>query len=102
MAQPADRPCAEDAAPADNYQSQGVGLTVPELSGYGPNEVGQGSIYFELDGVQLHKVDCDLRLATRTSSRDTAGNRPLGTWWRSAVEANTCGVVSPGKASEHG
>jgi hypothetical protein len=62
-AQPSDRPCAEDSALADNYQSQGVGLTVPELTAlYGTNEVGQGSIYFELDGVQLHKVDCDLLL----------------------------------------
>jgi hypothetical protein len=63
MAQPIDRPCGEGAAPADNYESQGIGLTVPELTAlYGPNEVGQGSIYFELDGVQLHKVDCDLLL----------------------------------------
>jgi hypothetical protein len=62
-AQPGDRPCAEDAAPADNYQSQGVGLTLPELTAlYGPNDVGQGSIFFEMDGVQLHKVDCDLIL----------------------------------------
>ena len=29
---------------------------------YGPNDVGQGSLFFELDGVQLHKVDCDLIL----------------------------------------
>jgi hypothetical protein len=62
-AQEVDRPCAEAVAPADNYQSQGVGLTVPELTAlYGPNDVGQGSIYFDLDGVQLHKVDCDLIL----------------------------------------
>ena len=65
-AQPVDRPCADDAAPADNYQSQGVGLTLPELTVlYGPNDVGQGSLFFELgelDGVQLHKVDCDLIL----------------------------------------
>jgi hypothetical protein len=61
-AQAVDRPCGDDA-PADNYQSQGVGLTVPELTAlYGPNEVGQGSIYFDFDGVQLHKVDCDLIL----------------------------------------
>jgi hypothetical protein len=63
IAQPIDRPCGEDVAPADDYESEGVGLTVPELTAlYGPNEVGQGSIYFELDGVQLHKVDCDLLL----------------------------------------
>ncbi len=62
-AQGGDRPCGDDA-PADNYQSQGVGLTLPELTSlYGPNEVGQGSLYFELDGVQLHKVDCDLILS---------------------------------------
>ena len=62
-AQPVDRPCAEDTAPADNYQSEGVGLTLPELTAlYGPNDVGQGSIFFEMDGVQLHKVDCDLIL----------------------------------------
>ena len=61
-AQAVNRPCGDDA-PADNYQSQGVGLTVPELRAlYGPNDVGQGSIYFDLDGVQLHKVDCDLIL----------------------------------------
>jgi len=62
-AQGVDRPCGDDA-PVDNYQSQGVGLTLPELTElYGPNEVGQGSLYFELDGVQLHKVDCDLILS---------------------------------------
>src|SRR5215213_2265145 len=66
VAQPVDRPCAKDTAPADNYQSQGVGLTLPELTAlYGPNDVGQGSLIFEsdeLDGVQLHKVNCDLIL----------------------------------------
>ena len=65
IAQPADRPCAEDVAPTDNFQSQGVGLTLPELTAlYGPNDVGQGSLFFELDpdGVQLHKVYCDLLL----------------------------------------
>jgi hypothetical protein len=62
-AQEIDRPCAEEVAPTDNYQSLGVGLTVPELTAlYGPNDVGQGSIFFQLDGVQLHKVDCDLIL----------------------------------------
>jgi hypothetical protein len=64
IAQSVDRPCADVAAPTDNYQSQGVGLTAPELMAlYGPNDVGQGSIFFELDGVQLHMVDCDLILA---------------------------------------
>src|SRR5215208_4215098 len=61
-AQAVDRPCGDDA-PVDDYQSQGVGLTLPELTAlYGPNEVGQGSLYFELDGVELHKRDCDLIL----------------------------------------
>jgi hypothetical protein len=52
-------------APADGFQSQGIGLTLPELTAlYGPNDVGQGSLFFELepDGVQLHKVGCDLIL----------------------------------------
>src|SRR5918997_2984092 len=63
-AQEVDRPCAEEVAPADDFQSQGVGLTLPELTAsYGPHEVGQGSLYFELNGVQLHKVDCDLILS---------------------------------------
>src|SRR3712207_4705940 len=64
-AQEVDRPCAEDVAPDDGYQSQGVGLTLPELTAlYGPNDVGQGSLFFELEpgGVQLHKVECDLLL----------------------------------------
>jgi hypothetical protein len=61
-AQGGDRPCGDDAS-ADDYQSLGVGLTLPELAAlYGPHEVGQGSLYFDLDGVQLHKVDCDLIL----------------------------------------
>ncbi len=63
VAQEVDRPCAEVAPPADNYQSQGIGLTLPELTAlYGPNDVGQGSLFFELEGVELHKVDCDLIL----------------------------------------
>ena len=61
-AQAVDRPCGDDA-PGDDFQSQGVGLTHPELTAlYGPYDVGQGSLFFELDGVQLHKVDCDLIL----------------------------------------
>jgi hypothetical protein len=61
-AQAVDRPCGDDE-PADDFQSQGVGLTLPELTAlYGPYDVGQGSRFFELDGVQLHKVDCDLIL----------------------------------------
>jgi len=62
-AQLVDRPCADDAAPEDDFQSQGVGLTLPELTAlYGPNDVGQGSLFFDMDGVQLHKVNCDLIL----------------------------------------
>ena len=64
-AQTVDRPCAEEVAPADGFQSQGVGLTLAELTAlYGPNDIGQGSLFFELepDGVQLHKVGCDLIL----------------------------------------
>jgi hypothetical protein len=71
-AQGIDRPCGDDA-PADDYQSQGVGLTLPELTAlYGPHEVGQGSLYFALDGVQLHKVDCDLIL---TFPQDGSGDQ---------------------------
>jgi hypothetical protein len=63
VAQEVARPCAEEVAPADGFRSQGVGLTLPELTElYGPYDVGQGSLYFALDGVQLHKVDCDLIL----------------------------------------
>ena len=65
LAQTVDRPCAEEVAPADGFQSKGVGLTLPELTAlYGPNDVGQGSLFFELepDGVQLHKIGCDLIL----------------------------------------
>jgi hypothetical protein len=65
-AQEVDRPCGETVAPADEFQSQGIGLTLPELTAlYGPHDVGQGSLFFELDeldGVQLHKVNCDLIL----------------------------------------
>jgi hypothetical protein len=65
VAQEVDRPCAEEVAPADGFQSQGVGLTLPELTElYGTYDVGQGSLFFELepDAVQLHKVRCDLIL----------------------------------------
>jgi hypothetical protein len=62
-AQEVDRPCAEDVAPADEFESQGVGLTLPELTAlYGPYDAGQGSLIFDLDGVHLHTVGCDLVL----------------------------------------
>jgi hypothetical protein len=62
-AQEVDRPCAGEIAPADGFQSQGVGLTLLELTAlYGPYEVGQGSLIFDLDGVYLHKDRCDLVL----------------------------------------
>jgi hypothetical protein len=62
-AQEIERPCAEEVAPADGFQSQGVGLTLPELTAlYGPYEVGQGSLIFDLDGIRLHKDRCDLVL----------------------------------------
>ncbi len=61
--QPADRPCVVESAPADDFQSRGLGLTVEELGTlYGPSEVGQGSIFFDEEVFQLHKVDCDLVL----------------------------------------
>jgi hypothetical protein len=61
-AQAVEQPCGDDV-PSDNYQSQGVGLTVPELTAlYGPHGFGQGSIYFDMDGVELHKANCDLIL----------------------------------------
>ena len=63
-AQATDRPCVDASAPADDYQSLGIGLTAQELEAlYGEPEIGQGSIYFDYQGVDLHKVDCDLILA---------------------------------------
>ena len=62
-AQEADRPCAEDVAPADDFQSTGIGLTNEELEAlYGEGEIGQGSIIYDFQGIDLHKVDCDLIL----------------------------------------
>lgn len=62
--QPFDQPCAEEAAPPDAFQSPGIGLTAQELaSRYGARQIGQGSIFFEYQGVDLHKDGCDLILA---------------------------------------
>jgi hypothetical protein len=63
-AQTPDRPCVEATAPADGFESVGVGLTAQELEAlYGEPEIGQGSIYFDYRGVDLHMVGCDLILA---------------------------------------
>lgn len=63
-AQPVDRPSAEERAPKDDFQSAGIGLTREELTAwYGPYDVGQGSIFSGYQGVDLHKVGCDLILS---------------------------------------
>ncbi len=63
-AQPVDRPCVEATSPADDFQSAGVGLTLQEMEAlYGEPEIGQGSLIFDYQGVDLHKVGCDLILA---------------------------------------
>jgi hypothetical protein len=62
-AQTTDSPCVEATAPADDFPSVGVGLTQQEMEAlYGEPEIGQGSIYFDYQGVDLHKVGCDLIL----------------------------------------
>ena len=63
-AQEFDRPCAVEAvAPADDFQSTGIGLTSQELVAlYGEGEIGQGSRIHDYQGVNLHKVQCDLVL----------------------------------------
>lgn len=63
-AQSASRPCAEETAPASELQSAGIGLTAHELETlYGEPEIGQGSIFFDYQGVDLHQDGCDLILA---------------------------------------
>jgi hypothetical protein len=63
-AQPANQPCAVEAAPEDEFQSQGLGLTTEELETlYGEREIGQGSIFFDYNGFDLHKDGCDVILA---------------------------------------
>jgi hypothetical protein len=62
-AQEFDRPCAEEVAPTDGFQSTGIGLTSDELEAlYGEGEIGQGSIIYDFQGVNLHRVRCDLIL----------------------------------------
>jgi hypothetical protein len=64
VAQPVERPCAEETAPQDGFRSQGVGLTTSELEElYGTPEIGQGSLVFDFQGVDLHQTGCDLILA---------------------------------------
>jgi hypothetical protein len=64
VAQSVDRPCAEEVVPEDGFQSAGVGLTRPELVAlYGAEEIGQGSLIYDYQGIDLHKVECDLILA---------------------------------------
>lgn len=63
-AQEVDRPCAEAVAPSDDFQSTGIGLTSDELVAlYGEGEIGQGSIFYDFQGIDLHKDGCDLILA---------------------------------------
>jgi hypothetical protein len=60
-AQPADRSCAETTAPDDGFRSRGIGLTRPELTAlYGAADVGQGSLIYDFNGLDLHQVGCDL------------------------------------------
>ena len=63
-AQEADRPCAEAVAPADGFQSTGIGLTTDELETlYGEGEVGQSLIFYDFQGLDLYKDGCDLILS---------------------------------------
>jgi hypothetical protein len=58
-----DRPCAPAESPEDEFASRGLGLTPEELETlYGEPEIGQGSLIFVYQGVNLHKVECDLIL----------------------------------------
>jgi hypothetical protein len=64
VAQEADRPCAEAAAPADSFQSMGIGLTSDELVAlYGEGEAGQSFIFYDFQGLDLFKDGCDLILS---------------------------------------
>jgi hypothetical protein len=63
-AQTPNHPCIQESGPADGFLSAGVGLTAKEMEAlYGEPEIGQGSIYFDYQGVDLHKDGCDLILA---------------------------------------
>ena len=64
VAQEVDRPCAEAVAPADEFQSTGIGLTSDELVAlYGEGEVGQSFIFYDFQGIDLYKDGCDLILS---------------------------------------
>ena len=64
VAQEVDRPCAEAVAPADGFQSTGIGLTTDELVElYGEGEVGQSLIFYDFQGLDLYKDGCDLILS---------------------------------------
>ncbi|MBW3634785.1 MAG: hypothetical protein KY456_17335 [Chloroflexi bacterium] len=64
VAQASDRPCAENIAPADDFQSTGIGLTSDELVAlYGEGEVGQSLIFYDFQGLDLYKDGCDLILS---------------------------------------
>ena len=63
-AQPVERPCIEATTPADDLQSDGIGLTLQELENlYGEPEIGQGPFIFDYQGVKLHTFGCDLMLS---------------------------------------
>jgi hypothetical protein len=63
-AQEVERPCAEAVAPADDFQSTGIGLTSDELVAlYGEGEVGQSLIFYDFEGLDLYKDGCDLILS---------------------------------------
>ena len=71
VAQPSDRPCAENVAPADDFQSTGIGLTGDELVAlYGEGEVGQSLIFYDFQGLDLYKDGCDLILSFPPDSAD--------------------------------
>jgi hypothetical protein len=64
VAQEIDQPCAEAVAPADDFQSTGIGLTSDELVDlYGEGEVGQSLIFYDFQGLDLYKDGCDLILS---------------------------------------
>jgi hypothetical protein len=68
-----DRRCSEAAAPLDDFASPGIGLTTQELESlYGERQIGQGSIFFDFQGLDLHKVGCDLILAFPRDWEDDA------------------------------
>jgi hypothetical protein len=63
-AQTIDHPCSEEIAPEDGFQSMGIGLTRSELAAlYGEAEIGQGSLIYDFNGIDLHTFECDLILS---------------------------------------